>query len=231
MLLDFVGTVILTAVIVVNIVALVSVMDVPRRWRLILASVLGMWIGLQVALTSVGAYATETPYIGISVVLPLVAALVAIRALPELRAALMGAPTALLVGLNVSRVFGAFFLLLAASGRLGGPFPQSAGWGDVATGVLAVPVAIAVVRGSRRYLGAWNAFGALDLIAAVALGLLSANGPLQLIDAGTGSGAIATLPWALIPTVLVPFYLIIHGVIFLQQRETSTGHARAPGLA
>ena len=65
----------------------------------------------------------------------------------------------------------------------------------------------------------------LDLIAAVGLGVISGPGsPLQLIDAGVGPAAIVALPWALVPTVLVPFYLITHGVIFLQLRERVTGN-------
>ena len=72
----------------------------------------------------------------------------------------------------------------------------------------------------------WNAFGTLDLIAAVALGVVSANGsPLQLIHAGAGSAAVLLLPWSLIPTVLVPFYLITHGIVFAQLRARRIGAA------
>jgi hypothetical protein len=43
---------------------------------------------------------------------------------------------------------------------------------------------------------------------------------LQLIHAGVGSEAMQQLPFCLVPTVLVPFYLITHGIIFAQL----TGH-------
>jgi hypothetical protein len=142
-----------------------------------------------------------------------------------------------LVGLNAIRILGAFFLVLAATGRLGGPFPQSAGWGDIITGIFAIPLAWAAARGlpSRRLLGAWNAFGTLDLIVAVTLGTMSTNGsPLQIIHADAGSDAVNLLPWSLIPTVLVPFFLIVHGIIFAQLRApvtkdvyTSSGSAAA----
>ena len=40
------------------------------------------------------------------------------------------------------------------------------------------------------------------------LGITTTNGgPLQVINAGVGSSAMTTLPWALIPLVLVPTYL------------------------
>ena len=86
------------------------------------------------------------------------------------------------------------------------------------TGALALPVAWLALRGgSNRLVAAWNAFGMLDLVIAVTLGVVSANGsPLQLIHAGVGSAAVQVLPWSLIPTVLVPTALIVHGVIFAQ---------------
>jgi len=67
------------------------------------------------------------------------------------------------------------------SRRLSRPFPYSAGLGDIITGTL-------------------------DLVVAVALGLMSAAGsPLQVIHAGVGSEAMQYLPYCLVPTVLVPF--------------------------
>jgi hypothetical protein len=128
----------------------------------------------------------------------------------------------LLVGLNVVRVGGVLFVLLAFAGRLSGPFPYSAGWGDFVTGGLAIPVAW--LAGSKigvrdRLMVAWNTFGMLDLIVAVTLGLTSRNGsPLQLIHAGVGSAAMTTLPWAFVPTVLVPLFLVVHAVIFARMR-------------
>jgi hypothetical protein len=154
---------------------------------------------------------------------PLVATAVAASVSPSVRASLLGMPMPFLIGLNVWRVAGGFFLLLAAEGRLAGPFPTSAGWGDVITGVLALPVAWLALRGQGRPLvWAWNAFGMLDLVAALAFGIISANGsPLQIIHAGEGSEAVQVLPWSLIPTVLVPIYLIVHGIIFAKLAEIS----------
>jgi hypothetical protein len=119
---------------------------------------------------------------------------------------------------------------LADAGRLGGLFPQSAGWGDILVGALAIPVALLATRrpASDLRILAWNALGALDLVTAVTLGVVSANGsPLQLIHAGAGSAAIQTLPWSLIPTVLVPLFLIGHGIVFAQARSRATSSERA----
>jgi hypothetical protein len=118
------------------------------------------------------------------------------------------------------RVLGGLFLLLALEGRLSGPFPFSAGLGDIITGVFAVPLAIAVANSRSLPTAAiarWNWFGALDLFAAIFLGLTSANGsPLQLIHWGVGSQAMQELPFCLVPTVLVPFYLITHAIVAAQ---------------
>jgi hypothetical protein len=150
--------------------------------------------------------------------LPLIVAAIAALSSAKVRETLMALPVPLLVGLNIMRIVGAFFLLLAAQGRLSGPFPQSAGWGDVIVGITAVPLTLAVARditGHRGALLAWNVFGALDLIAALALGILSAPGsPLQLFGGTIGSAAVTVLPWSNIPALLVPFYLITHGLIF-----------------
>src|ERR1700732_1769509 len=117
-------------------------------------------------------------------------------------------------------MLGVLFLLLAATGRLSGPFPYSAGWGDIITGAFAIPLALSVARSQNPPVGAirlCNMFGTLDLFAAVGLGITSAAGsPLQLIHAGAGSEAMQYLPFCLIPTVLVPFYLLTHGIIAAQ---------------
>ena len=94
--------------------------------------------------------------------------------------------------------------------------------GDIITGAFAIPLALSVARSQKLPVSAivrWNIFGTLDLFAAVALGITSAAGsPIQLIHAGVGSDAMQYLPFCLVPTVLVPFYLITHGIIAAQLR-------------
>jgi hypothetical protein len=231
-MLDFIGTIVLVAAIIVSINALTGAMPIGTSPRLALSVGAGLWTGLAAALAGanlfLGTNPVGPPTIGTMIAFPLVATAVAASVSPSVRAALLGMPMPFLVGLNVWRVAGGFFLLLAAAGRLAGPFPTSAGWGDVITGVLALPVAWLALRGQGKSLvWAWNAFGMLDLVAALALGIISANGsPLQIIHAGKGSEAVQMLPWSLIPTVLVPIYLIVHGIIFAKLAQTSQ---RAPG--
>ncbi len=111
---------------------------------------------------------------------------------------------------------------------MSGPFPYFAGIGDIITGIFAIPVARIAAQNPRdlRVLE-WNIFGTLDLIAAVFLGVMSTDGgPLQLIHAGVGSSEMTTLPWALIPLVLVPTYLIGHALVFAHVRAAAVAGNR-----
>jgi hypothetical protein len=137
---------------------------------------------------------------------------------------MLSLPLTLLIGLNVGRVFALLFLLLAAEGRLSGPFPYSAAWGDIITGVVAVPMLRFAQAGGRHkaVLHLWNAFGLTDLVAAIGLGVTSAAGsPLQVFPA-PGSDAMQHLPWSFVPTVLVPLWMILHAIVWAQLRQQAT---------
>jgi hypothetical protein len=231
-MLNFIATIIIVATTIVVLNAVISSLPVGRRPRLLLALAVGSWTGLAVALASAGALAADAggaPVVGAMVAIPLILTAAVAFLFPAARKVMLSLPLPLLVGLNVTRVGGVFFLLLAAAGELAGPFPQSAGWGDILTGVFAIPALGLATRSTSERDGLlylWNWFGAFDLFAAVTLGTLSANGsPLQLIHAGVGSAAVQHLPWSLIPTVLVPAYLILHGIIFAQLRARSAERA------
>ena len=223
-MLDLIGTILLTAAIAVNLNATVTTMPLSLVQKLTTVTIAGLWIGLAIALASTGIYAstaTPVPMVGVMLVLPLIAIGAAAWLSAAVREALLALPVSLLIGLNSLRILpGGFLVLLALQGRLSGPFPQDAGWGDIVVGVTALPLMIAVARSfskNRVALLAWNILGTLDLVAAIALGVTSAPGsPLQIFGGSIGSTAIGSLPWSNIPTLLVPFYLITHGIIFAQ---------------
>lgn len=52
---------------------------------------------------------------------------------------------------------------------------------------------------------------------------------MPAVPAGPGSTAVQHLPWALIPTVLMPLYLIVHGIIFAQLRNRADPVRRMSG--
>jgi hypothetical protein len=203
--------------------ALICSMPHTWAWRLASAGVFGAWVGVAIAVAAAGGLAAPAT-VGILVAVPLagVAALAATS--PAVRSAMLAIPMPLIIGANAFRILGVGFLVLASLGRLSGPFPFSAGWGDIVVGMLAIPVAILAARvpSSDLRIVAWNVLGTLDLMAAIVLGIGSTNGsPLQFIHAGAGSAAMATLPWSLVPTVLVPMYLVGHAIVFAHIRAAS----------
>jgi len=223
-MLDSIGTILLITAITVILMANAGSLSIRVGQRIWLAGVAGAWLGLAIATAAMGVFATaEAPLALLAFfALPLAAAALLLRFSPAIRSAVFAVPMPVVIGLNVVRAGGVLFVLLAAAGRLAGPFPYVAGWGDVITGVLALPVAWLATQDQdrhRRVIWAWNAFGGLDLLVAVTLAVVSRNGsPLQLIHAGVGSSAMSYLPWSLVPTFLVPYFLISHGVVFARLR-------------
>ena len=236
-MLDPIRTVLLIANLVFTFGAIAIVIPASRATRLVFLAIVGLWTGFAFEMAQSGALqgtiAGRIPPIGIVVATPLVVAALAAALSPAFRRAALGLPTDLLIGLNAFRVFGIFMLLLGIHGRVAGPFPYFAGIGDMIAGVLALPVVLAMARGSSRLIPLeWNAFGAIDLVLALALGMMTGPGPQQIFGVGqSGPFAMLTLPWSLIPTVLVPFYLILHAIIFAQLRQKRAASRTAIGFA
>jgi hypothetical protein len=229
-MLDFIGLIITTALMVLIVNTLITFIDASRAAKVTLAGVIGVWIGLAAAVADAGGLpiSRPIPVVGLFVAVPLLAAAFATR-WPHAREAMLSIPMSVMVALNVVRIFAVLFLALAAQRRLTGPFPYSAAWGDIITGVVAVPVLWLLKddTGARHapVIGAWNLFGTADLVLAIAFGITSAEGsPLQLFP-GPGSEAMQHAPWSFVPTVLVPIWLVLHGIIAVQLRRAKLGQA------
>ncbi len=222
-MLDFIGMVITAALMVLVVNALTTFMDASRASKIMLAALIGIWIGLAAAVAGAGwlTISRPVPVVGLFVAVPLLAAALATTSRAA-RDAMLSIPMPVMVGLNIVRVFAVLFLMLAAEGRLTGPFPYSAAWGDIITSTVAVPVLWLLKDGGVRYttaIAAWNLFGAADLVLAIAFGITSAEGsPLQLFP-GPGSEAMQHAPWSFVPTVLVPMWLTLHAIIAVQLRR------------
>src|SRR5262249_17662707 len=234
-MLDVSGSILVGVAVAAILTAITSFVPLRLSRRLILAGAAGAWVGLAGAVAGAGALSNPLTVLAMFG-MPLVAGAAIVLGVTAARRAFSAIPLPVLIGLNAVRLGGILFLMLALAGRLSGPFPYFAGVGDFVTGALAIPVAWLAARESslrERSIAAWNAFGAVDLIVAVTLGLISRNGsPLQLIHAGVGSAAMQTLPWAFVPMVLVPFFLIVHGVIFARMgaRRLDTVDSRSASI-
>ncbi len=128
-----------------------------------------------------------------------------------------------LIGLQAFRIFGGNFLVLWAFGAIPGVFALPAGLGDMLVGVLALPTAFYLASGAPGGRGAaiaWNVLGILDLVNALALGILSSPGPLHLLLALDHSNTfITTYPTVMTPAFAVPLSLILHGISLWQLRR------------
>jgi hypothetical protein len=92
-----------------------------------------------------------------------------------------------------------------------------AGWGDIAIGATALPIALWVTKQPDTARGAlfiWNSLGLADLVIAVSLGALSAPGAIRVFFDDPSSALIASIPWILIPCFLVPSLSFVHLVVF-----------------
>jgi len=231
---DILSTIGLTASTSLIISFLAYAMAETLRGRLTVAGVLIAWFVLVLAIGAGGALdparGLGVPALGLTVVLPVVALVCAFFAFPPIRAALTATPLSALVAINTIRILGVIFVMLYAAGRLPAPFAPSAGWGDMIAGVAAPAVAWSIARfGARvRPLAfAWNIFGAADLISAIALGALSAPGPLNAFAGPPTSAIMTSLPWLMIPGFLVPSLFFTHLVIFYRLLAKTEGATRA----
>lgn len=225
-MLDFIGTMGTCALMVLVVTALAVTLKASDTSKLTFGAIAGLWIGFAAASAQAGWVAIGTPFplIGLYVAAPLAAGAIA-AAIPAGRTRLLALPTRLLIGLNMGRILAVLFFLLAREGRLSGPFPFYAGWGDIITGVLAIPILLGRLESKHpAVVMAWNLFGAADLVNAIFLGTTSQEGPLQIFEV-PGSSAMQQLPWSFVPTVLVPYFLVAHGVIAAQlpSRRAPTG--------
>jgi hypothetical protein len=159
----------------------------------------------------------STPVLGAAALIP-VAVLSAIGFGSSVgRGRLQSAPLPALIALNVIRIVGVLFVLLYAAKRLPAPFAPVAGWGDIAIGATALPIALWAATKPDSARGAvlvWNGLGLADLVTAVTLGALSARGPIRFFFDDPSSTLMGSLPWILIPCFLVPSLSFVHVVVF-----------------
>jgi hypothetical protein len=219
-MLDVLGYITTPAVAAFIIAALTLSISASRPTRFALAGGLSLWFGVATAAGASGLLAAtgRAPPMGAFVAIPLIAGLVA-SAWADGRRVMLSLPLKVILALNVLRLLGFYFVLLGWAGRLGGPFPVSAGWGDTITGLGAAALLVLGAERRPRLVFAWNLFGLADLVAAIVLGVTSAEGaPQQLFHTPPGSAAMQLLPWSLVPSLLVPFWIVMHAIVWAQLR-------------
>jgi hypothetical protein len=185
------------------------------------------WVALATVLARAGVWETtpddalRPPNIAFAIAVPTILGSLLVRSQTFMRW-IRRVPLHVLVGVQLYRVLGVLLLVAYAQGDLPAEFALPAGIGDVLVGLAAVIVATVVLkRGEQRprpMVLAWCAFGILDLVVAVATGLLSAPSPLQQIAFDDPNAAIVSYPLVLIPTFLVPVSIMLHVYVIARLR-------------
>jgi hypothetical protein len=159
--------------------------------------------------------AASFPPIGINLAVVLVTLAVTLAVSGSLRGLL--ARQSSLIRLHVWRVEGIVFLILMLLRQMPPLWAIPAGMGDILVGTTALWVArdVDTVHGRRRAI-LWNLLGMLDLIVAVALGVMTNPGPAQIFHTTPTSELVTYFPLALVPTFLVPLAFTLHVVSLWQ---------------
>jgi hypothetical protein len=96
-------------------------------------------------------------------------------------------------------------------GNLPALFAERAGPGDIAAGLLAVPLLF--VARHRVAVVAWNVFGLVDLLVAVVTAQY-----LYVIAGDPKLNAVESLPYAALPAILVPVMISLHLWMLFRRR-------------
>jgi hypothetical protein len=200
--------------------------------RRAVSTALAAWLLLVLALGAGGAFVAPagTPPVPIAVgfAAPLILFFALLRLAPSFRTFVLSLDLRFVAGLQAWRWAGLGFLSLYEYKVLPAVFALPAGLGDMAIGVTAPWIILALIRqpgfaASRAFIR-WNVLGILDLIVAVSIGTVSAflatGAPGEISTA-----PMATLPLLLIPAFLVPLFLMLHTAALLQSRQLIRGRA------
>ena len=191
----------------------------------VVAVILGAWFVVLVLLAASRAFVTPPGVlplpIAIGAIAPVLVFLGAYWVSRQFREFVLTADIRLVAGIHAWRAAGFAFLALYAYEVLPGFFAVPAGLGDIAIGVTAPWIVLALIRrpgfGAGKTFVAWNLLGLLDLVVAVGTGALASG-----LDIGN-LGEITTRPMALLPLVLIPAYLV---PIFIMLHLTALFQAR-----
>src|SRR5262245_42415890 len=195
--------------------------------RLVAILVFASWLALVILLGAREVFVAPrgTPPLSllIAFTLPVAVFLCAYWMSPGFREFVLNADLRFLIGMQAWRFAGFTFLALFTYAILPGYFAWPAGLGDMAIGLTAPWILVALNRNpnfsTSKTFVAWNVFGLLDLVVAVTIGAI---GPRLLVSDQVGvvnTSVMAHLPLVLVPAYLVPMFIIFHLTALFQARR------------
>jgi hypothetical protein len=198
----------------------------PARLNFPVATVLALWLALVFLLGAEGAFVQRPGEPPLSLLIgftaPLLVFLAAFWGVRAFHDYVMTMDLRLAAGIQAWRFAGLGFLALYTYGVLPGAFAWPAGLGDIAIGITAPWMMLALIRrpgfAASPLFMVWNLLGILDLVVAMSTGAL-----LSFLAAGN-AGQVTTAPMAQMPLVLIPVYfvplfLMLHITSLLQLRQ------------
>jgi hypothetical protein len=196
----------------------------------VLSAVLIAWLIVAQYLGSTNTYFATSenavPTVLFGLLIPLIIAATSLRLSGSLASLAAAIPLHWLVAAQIYRIGGGIFLVLWADGRLPWQFALPAGIGDVATGFLAVGVAVLLAQkapGALRAAYSWCLFGIADLVVAVTMGAMTSPGRAHLFAFDAPNLLISSYPLVMVPTFAVPLALMLHGLVLWRlRRETGS---------
>ncbi len=194
-------------------------------------AVLLLWLVLTFILGAGGSFVRQpgAPPLPIlaGALVPILVFLAAFRFSGSFRDFIMAIDLQTAAAIQAWRFAGFVFIALYAYDVLPGSFAWPAGLGDMAIGITAVWVMVALrerkdFARSRVFL-IWNLLGVLDLVVALGMGGVSATLGLAT------SGGVTMVPMARLPLVLIPAYLVPICVMLHLASLFQAGHLGATG--
>ena len=174
--------------------------------------VLAIWSGAVLTAIVAGVFAgggASQLLLPAAQAIPIAAVAIGDRAWPRFRTHLLTLDLRLVLAAQLWRVIGIAFLFALAFDQLPAGFAVPAGVGDLATGIAALAVVLSLGNGSltRGRLYAFTALGVGDFLVANATGL------------SLEPSALTAWPLAIFPTIMIPFFAVLHLVAVLQSRQ------------
>ena len=206
-------------------------------------TILALWFAAALTALATGTFEqdpTEAPLpIMAAVALPVLVFALAYWGSARFREFALGLDLRFLTALQGWRVIGGVFLMLYFYDMLPGMFAWPAGLGDVAVGLAAPFVVLAMVTGTpgwRRGVLALNVAGLVDFAGALGTGLLASPTAFGVLAGDIDTALTVTLPLGLIPAFAVPLFILMHLISLIQlgraeAEERAAGHATARSQA
>jgi hypothetical protein len=173
--------------------------------------VLAIWSGAVLTAIVAGIFAggASLRLLPAAQAIPIAAVAIGYRAWPRFRTYLLTLDLRLVLAAQLWRVIGIALLFALAFDQLPAGFAVPAGVGDLATGIAALAVVLSLGNGSltRGRLYAFTALGVGDFLVANATGL------------SLEPSALTAWPLVIFPTIMIPFFAVLHLVAVLQSRQ------------